>query len=72
MAIQQRSHDVETPVLLEPEVCHRTRLSPSTIRRLELRGAFPRRRMLSPWRVGWLTDEINAWIQSRQAVPLHG
>ena len=71
MTIQEASPDAST-VLLETEVCRRVRLSKATIRRLEIRGAFPRRRVLAPWRRGWLASEVDMWIQSRRAAPLHG
>ena len=45
-------------------------LSNSGIRRAELRGEFPRRRQLSPNRVGWLESEILAWV--KQLPPLDG
>lgn len=42
--------------------------SPAHIDRLEQAGQFPKRVRLSPHRtgrVGWLEDEIMAWIQSK-------
>ncbi len=44
------------------EVCICTGLSYSTIRRLELRGEFPRRRQLGPRSVGWLRSEVETWL----------
>jgi predicted DNA-binding transcriptional regulator AlpA len=41
-----------------------TRLSPTTINRLEKRGAFPRRRHPSPRRIFWLESEILDFLQS--------
>ena len=41
-------------------------LSDTTIWRLEKAGKFPKRRQLSPGRVGWLASEVDAWIESRE------
>ncbi|PHP65507.1 transcriptional regulator [Zhengella mangrovi] len=35
------------------------------IARLEKAGKFPQRIKLGPNRVGWLEDEVKAWIQER-------
>ena len=44
-------------------------LSPSTIRRLELGDSnFPRRRQISPRRVGWPIEEVLEWAEARQNV----
>lgn len=52
--------------LLRPRVvCERTGLSRSTLWRLERRGAFPRHRQISTNAVGWLEEEVNAWIRAR-------
>ena len=51
------------------DVAARLNLSPSTIRRLELRdSSFPRRKQLSPRRVGWPLEEILEWAAARQNV----
>lgn len=54
--------------LLRPRtVCERTGLSRSTLWRLERRGAFPRHRQISTNAVGWLEEEVTAWIRTRTA-----
>jgi len=40
-------------------------LSDVTIWRMEKAGQFPKRRQISPGRVGWLASEVEAWIESR-------
>lgn len=45
-----------------------TGLSRSTIWRLEQANQFPRRRQLSARAVGWIADEIEAWLRTRTAV----
>jgi prophage regulatory protein len=47
------------------EVCRNTGLSESTVRRLEKKGLFPKRRQITSRRVGFLKTEIEAWIQDR-------
>lgn len=47
-------------------VCERTGLSRTTLWRLERRGAFPRHRQLSANVVGWLEEEVTAWIRTRR------
>jgi prophage regulatory protein len=37
------------------------------IARLERQGKFPKRVALGPGRVGWLADEVQAWIDQKIA-----
>lgn len=48
-----------------PEVVEVTGLSRPTIYRLEAKGEFPKRRRLGVNSVGWVEDEVTAWIQNR-------
>ena len=41
-----------------------TGLSPVTIWRKEKKGEFPARRQLGSRRVGWLTREIDEWLEA--------
>lgn len=45
-----------------------TGLSRSTIFRLERLGKFPKRRQISSKAVAWLSNEVDAWIKSREHV----
>lgn len=54
-------------VLRLPEVIALTGLSRMTVYRMEAREEFPRRRRLGRNSVGWLEDEVLAWIQARPA-----
>lgn len=54
-------------ILREPEVAAATSLSPDTIRRLVAGGQFPRPLRLSQRAVGWLSAEVDAWIEARVA-----
>lgn len=42
-----------------------TRLSRSTIDRLERKGEFPERIRLSKSAIGWRLDEVRAWLDRR-------
>ena len=52
-------------VLRCSEVVRRTGLSRTTIWRRERFGDFPRRIRLGPNSMGWLQDEVEAWLLSR-------
>ena len=51
-------------ILSVDEVTITTGLSRSTLLRLEGAGKFPKRLQISPSRVGWRSDEIDAWLQA--------
>ncbi len=52
-------------VLSQQEVTKQTGLSRVTIWRYERAGHFPKRLKLGPNRVGYRSDEVDAWIESR-------
>ncbi|MBY0225251.1 MAG: AlpA family phage regulatory protein [Hyphomicrobium sp.] len=62
---QTRSLAVPTALLSGRTVSRRVVFSLPHIARLEHAGAFPRRRILGPARIGWSADEITAWMQSK-------
>jgi prophage regulatory protein len=50
-------------ILTYPELAdHGIRSSRRQVDRLEAAGKFPRRVQISPGRVGWLAEEINAHV----------
>ena len=51
-------------ILTEAQVKERVLYSSSQLRRMEQAGKFPRRLKLGPNRVGWLSSEIENWIES--------
>uniref|UniRef100_I2Q576 Putative transcriptional regulator n=1 Tax=Desulfovibrio sp. U5L TaxID=596152 RepID=I2Q576_9BACT len=51
----------------KPAVKEITGLSPSTVRRLEMAGEFPKRVKLSKAAVGWLESDVLAWVESRKS-----
>jgi prophage regulatory protein len=58
---------VAPTVLRRPEVERRTGLSRSTIYVLIADHGFPEPIRLGPRAVGWLDDEVAAWIRTRAA-----
>jgi prophage regulatory protein len=47
------------------EVEERTGVTRSTINRWEAEGLFPARRRLGAGAVGWLEEDVDAWIEGR-------
>lgn len=55
------------PIIVEKaDLKNITRLSPTSVWRLEKEGKFPKRRVLITGRVGWLYSEIEAWALNLQ------
>ena len=50
------------------DVVQMTSIGKVTIWRLEQRGEFPAKIVLSPNRVGWIEDEVSDWIASRPRI----
>ncbi len=48
-----------------PEVQKKVGLSRTTIWRLEQKNKFPARKKLGENSVGWLEEEVDAWIKKR-------
>ena len=55
-------------VLSFKEVRQLTGLSRSTVWKLERESKFPRRRLLTTNRVGWIESEVLTWINERMPV----
>lgn len=55
-------------ILRFPEVRVLTGLSRASIWRYERAGNFPKRRRIGAHLVGWISHEVNEWIESRPAV----
>ena len=56
-----------TRVIRKPELLSRIPLSDPTIWRLEKAGRFPKRLQLGGNSVGWIEEEIEAWLAERMA-----
>lgn len=54
-------------LLSKKDVRDRVLYSPAHIARLEHAGQFPRRVQLGVGRVGWVEEEIDAWLRERIA-----
>jgi len=52
-------------IMKTKEVCKAVGLSRTTIWRLENEGNFPKRRKITPAKIGWIESEINEWIGTR-------
>jgi len=52
-------------LLTKRDVLALTGLSNTVLKRLEARGDFPRRRMISAKKSGWYSTEVQTWIESR-------
>lgn len=57
----------ESAVMSRGDLIVLTGLSETTLWRLEKAGDFPAKIRLSVRRIGWMRDEIEAWLQSRHA-----
>jgi prophage regulatory protein len=52
------------------EVAEALSLSPSTVQKLVREKAFPKPRLLSGRRVGWLAHEVQQWADARPVAEL--
>lgn len=59
------------PAILDlPAVCCYIALSESTVQKLVRESEFPKPRLLSGRRVGWLTREVDEWTEARPVADL--
>ena len=56
-----------TRILRRTEVLRYVGLGKTTLYKLISQGEFPRPLQLSPRAVGWRAEEVDAWLDSRQA-----
>ena len=59
---------IQEKIIRFPELRERTGLSRATIFRLERNGNFPKRRKIAAHSIGWILEEIIAWIDSRSII----
>jgi prophage regulatory protein len=62
-----KQNKIEPRILSNRTVCCMTGLSRVTLWRLIRNGLFPQSRRISPGRVGFFADEIEAWLESKRA-----
>ena len=55
-------------LLRQDEVTERTKLSRTSMWRLERAGTFPKRRQIIASKICWLESEIDEWIETRPVV----
>ena len=60
-----QSCSVFTPPSKVNKICG---ISRSTALRLEAEGQFPQRRRITPGLTAWRTDELLAWVETREKV----
>ena len=65
MRVTQDERGEKMKYLRIDEVVERVGLSKSTLWRLERANEFPARRQISRGAVGWLDEEVEAWMRSR-------
>ncbi|MFT5446553.1 MAG: prophage regulatory protein [Gammaproteobacteria bacterium] len=53
-------------VIRTRDLCDRLGLSRTTLHRLRERGDFPEPIRLGPNSVGWISGDIEAWLESRR------
>lgn len=59
------------PAVLDfTNVCEYVALSTSTVQKLVRESEFPKPRLLSGRRVGWLTREVDEWAETRPVADL--
>ncbi len=57
-----------TRIIRPKDISGKTGLSRATIWRMEARGDFPSRRQVGQNAVGWISSEIEDWLESRPVV----
>lgn len=58
---------MDARIIRKPELFSKVGLSDATIWRMEKSGKFPRRITLGENSVGWLSDEIEQWVEKKAA-----
>lgn len=54
-------------ILRQSEVMQKTGLSRTTLWRLEKQNKFPKKIQISERNIGWLSDDIDDWINNKRA-----
>lgn len=67
MTGEVESVDAPVRILRLPEVCRRTGLSRAMIYRLQAARRFPQSVRITAYAVGWIEEEVNAWLVQRIA-----
>ena len=67
MSLQAPAMNGAIRILRLPEVCEITGLSRATIHRLQTQERFPQRIRITARAVGWVEQEVQAWLAQRTA-----
>jgi prophage regulatory protein len=59
----KQGSNMQERLMFQPQLKEIVPFSRTTIWRLEKAGKFPKRRKVSPGRVGWLASEIEAFLE---------
>ena len=68
MRQEMKGDNMQERILDKRDVSEVTGVSTVTLWRMEKAGQFPRRRQITPGRVGWLQSEVLQWIESRRPI----
>ncbi len=61
----EKAEDRGLRIIRKPELRRKVGLHPVHLGRLEKRGLFPKRIRLGPQSVGWVLEEVDAWLRAR-------
>lgn len=67
MVMEKERKQAQTRILRKPELLAMVGLSDPTIWRMEKDGKFPKRIRLGGNSCGWISDEVDSWLEERMA-----
>lgn len=70
MKTEKDLHLSNDEYMRKPEAIRRTTLSDSTLRRMEAKGLFPKRRPIGERVVGWYRHQVLHWIATREVIEM--
>jgi prophage regulatory protein len=65
----QEKQDNRKYILRMPQVLEQVNLSRATVYKMIGRSEFPKPVQIGQRSVGWLTEEVNTWLESRPHTP---
>ncbi|MBA3014963.1 MAG: AlpA family transcriptional regulator [Proteobacteria bacterium] len=65
--MEKERKQAQTRILRKPELLAMVGLSDPTIWRMEKDGKFPKRIRLGGNSCGWISDEVDSWLEERMA-----
>ena len=66
---EQEKQDNRKCILRLPQVLEQVNLSRATVYKMIGRSEFPQPVQIGQRSVGWLTEEVNSWLESRPHAP---